>query len=350
MVTSALIVRQACCSLLQKNRCYCSQPKDTLSPPGRLRRYLMDKLMNYVERYEGFLEHKSPKVFRVYKTFTVGVKDLLTDIHRYYNISSEIWRGKELHSFSWKDLELYLMMPQQILKIPFLLVLSAMPGGAFVFPLVYFFPRHMLTSHFWTDSQRQEFNQYYHRHRVSHFSHVLDHMHRQLRYIDSPTDHQKVDTILNKVEHATQPSTEEILQIKPLFESFPFHVERLSIAYVRHLGQCFGFSLRRSRLQQDGLVQLHIDLALLRYGLDNLSDHELQQACFRRGLNPIGLDRAEQILYLTKWTNIVQHLNENSISLLLHCPLLLACSQPSNRELMGKHLFIWRRRRSPQQE
>ena len=44
----------------------------------------------------------------------------------------------------------------------------------------YFFPRQMLTHHFWSEVQRKEFMQHFHKQKVSHFPIVLDHMYKQI--------------------------------------------------------------------------------------------------------------------------------------------------------------------------
>lgn len=76
-----------------------------------------------------------------------------------------------------------------------------------------------------------------------------------------------------------------------------------------------------------------------------------------RGLNPFGCGRQEVNNWLNKWTNISSHINgkfdlmiimisinyskidyktDKSISMLLHCPILLAYNEPTNWKLIYK--------------
>lgn len=54
------------------------------------------------------------------------------------------------------------------------------------------------------------------------------------------------------------------------------------------------------------------------------------QACFLRGLNPITMKTEDMIHWLTQWIVVSQVVDRSSLSLLLHCPILLGYNQPSN--------------------
>ena len=49
-----------------------SHPPDTVKPPSKLKRYLVDNCVRFAEWYEQFLERRYPKLFHVYKIFKIG--------------------------------------------------------------------------------------------------------------------------------------------------------------------------------------------------------------------------------------------------------------------------------------
>ncbi|GFR78193.1 LETM1 domain-containing protein [Elysia marginata] len=59
------------------------------------------------------------------------------------------------------------------------------------------------------------------------------------------------------------------------------------------------------------------------------------QACMWRGLNPQGLEMQKKVDYLHSWTAVSSVIHEPSVSLLLHLPVLLSYTKPSNRELLN---------------
>ncbi len=50
----------------------------------------------------------------------------------------------------------------------------------------YFFPRHLLCRHFWTEEQRVEFAQYYLKHRLPHMPKILHYLEKHSRDIKDP--------------------------------------------------------------------------------------------------------------------------------------------------------------------
>ena len=77
-------------------------------------------------------------------------------------------------------------------------------------------------------------------------------------------------------------------------------------------------------MQEFGNLLRHIDLAILREGLNTLNDDSLQSCCRFRGLNiDPTLSRDEMMTYLRNWLEISKALDRDHISLLLHLPVLL---------------------------
>ena len=58
------------------------------------------------------------------------------------------------------------------------------------------------------------------------------------------------------------------------------------------------------------------------------------QACFTRGLNPSNVRTDDMVKYLEQWIAVSVHVDPRTYSLVLHCPILLAYNQPTNRVLI----------------
>ncbi|KAL8580119.1 hypothetical protein ACOMHN_061233 [Nucella lapillus] len=323
-----------------------SRAEGKVEPPGFIKRYLVDRVFTIVNNSTSRLEKAYPTVFHIYKTFKTGLSGFVQDSREYYKVSTDVWSGRNLQDLSRKQLEILRQVPKDFVRIIPVLVVSLIPGGSGAFPIAYVFPRLLLSHHFWTEQQRQEFWQRELKHRLEHLQYILDHMHLMSRHIEDSAMEERIVNIARKLRHSIHPSVTDVLDVKPLFASYPYNLDRLSIAYVRHLGKLMKMSLRRRWLRHDALLLHYTDMAMLREGIENMTDFELERACFWRGLNPIGLSRSERTTYLRHWTDVSQTVDENSASLLLHLPLLLAFCQPTNRELMGGWRYRFRIHRS----
>lgn len=62
------------------------------------------------------------------------------------------------------------------------------------------------------------------------------------------------------------------------------------------------------------------------------------QALSFRGLNPVNMSDENMQDWLDKWLTISSEVNENSISLLLHCPILLAYNHANNCSLVPSNI------------
>jgi len=54
------------------------------------------------------------------------------------------------------------------------------------------------------------------------------------------------------------------------------------------------------------------------------------QACLFRGLNPFSSSRETLVLYLKDWIKISSKIDNDSLSCILHCQVLLALNRPEN--------------------
>lgn len=98
---------------------------------------MFTRFIDYVQNYDKLLEKKFPSAMNVYRVFLVGVKDFYSDMKTYLKVT-RIQNGSTLglRALTRKEIELYFHMPQDMMKVAPVLVLSALPFANYViFPL-----------------------------------------------------------------------------------------------------------------------------------------------------------------------------------------------------------------------
>uniref|UniRef100_A0A8D0ENC4 LETM1 domain containing 1 n=1 Tax=Strix occidentalis caurina TaxID=311401 RepID=A0A8D0ENC4_STROC len=84
----------------------------------------------------------------------------------------------------------------------------------------------------------------------------------------------------------------------------------------------------RHRLRSHVLEIRHLDRAMLRLGLGQLSEEELRAACYLRGLNSTRLGTSECRAWLEQWLGLSCKLQASEASLLANSMVLLSLNYP----------------------
>lgn len=306
-------------------------PSSIVKPIAKTGHYVVSKLKFLLEGYDMILK-KFPVAYRLHQVFLIGTRDLYQDIREYMRISQELRYGKSVRELSRRELELYFQIPRDIIKVAPVLFVIALPAtNFFMFPLIYLFPKQLLTWHFWSLEQRVDFSVATQRKKVSNYLPVFRYMQA---IVPEGEEGQKLLRIFHKLGSGTHPTVEDILDAKQYFMDKPLALSKLSRKHLSSLCRIHGKSAfflgRRSRLWRHGGFVHEMDLAMAREGIDQMDVAELRWACFLRGLNPMGLSKKDLIAWLQDWIKISSSIDSQSMSLLLHCPILLAYNQPSN--------------------
>ncbi|KAI0219858.1 hypothetical protein LSAT2_028626 [Lamellibrachia satsuma] len=364
-------------------RFYSQKHHVEVKPPGKVKVFIVQKYIKYLGKVEHSFEKKYPKAFKVYKLFKDGIRDFFKDTKVYLKVTTDLWGGRNLDSFSRVELDNYRQFPSELLRVgptilllnlpitdmltpplvlclshpvaclpPFFLqipadmvrvgpvvLISSLPFANYVvYPIAYLFPRQLLCRHFWTPEQRIDFALFYLKRRLYYYPSILHYMERHTSTIKDLGKRKVFEDILLKLERGAAPSVDELLDSKDLFVGQPFGLDYLTKVHKIHkwhLAKTLNLSTRRhSFLLQDVELLQCTDLAMLREGIDTLNLADLQQLCFTRGLNAKDVDQNELTQYLKEWTDISNNIDESSISLLLHLPVLLSYSRPSNKKFL----------------
>ena len=105
-----------------------------------IKSYVLTKYVNYVKNYEKLLEVRFPRAMRVYRVFSVGIKDFYQDTKDFVRVKGLVRSAKKsgsgIHSLGYKDVETFYRMPREMLRVAPVLLISALPFANYVvFPL-----------------------------------------------------------------------------------------------------------------------------------------------------------------------------------------------------------------------
>uniref|UniRef100_A0A8B9DHC4 LETM1 domain containing 1 n=1 Tax=Anser cygnoides TaxID=8845 RepID=A0A8B9DHC4_ANSCY len=226
-------------------------------------------------------------------------------------------------------------------------VIKAIPVGVLAIPpfanflvivLMYFFPRQLLIRYFWTPSQQVEFLDAYHAIRSAAYAEVLESLALAARSLPQPQLQTQLQELCAKVQRGSQPHAAELYAVRSLFSGPPLALSKLRVSHVRALSHVLFLTPRlpafflRHRLRSHVLEIRHLDRALLRLGLGQLSEEELRAACYLRGLNSTHLGMAECRAWLEQWLRLSCKLQVSEVSLLANSMVLLSLNYLGAKE------------------
>ncbi|XP_075161281.1 LETM1 domain-containing protein 1 [Haematobia irritans] len=329
------------------------QPKDAsksavinkakLSPQQvreNVRGYMFTRFFDYVKNYDTVLEKNFPSAMKVYRVFFDGVKEFFADMKRFLKVARIVnSSSKGLKSLNRQELELYMQMPRDMIKVAPALILSSLPMvGYAIFPLVVMYPRTFLTSHFWTLQQKAEFKQYYFQERLTYNRPVLRCLQAKLKSLKKHPKHEQFAHILGQLGSGTHPSVEQIIDIKDIFGDTPFSLVSLPGKHIKLLNKMHGIPrgwFKRHSLYEHAFFIHYMDLAISREGgVHNMPLESLRNACYIRGLNPVNLSNEDMINWLRDWIKVSNSIQLEHLTLFLHLPIFMAYNHPNNWQLL----------------
>jgi len=246
--------------------------------------------------------------------------------------------SNSIFKLSRQELDVYFRMPSEMFRVGPTLLLSALPGFQYIiFPIALKFPKHLLSSHFWSLQEKHQFAIEAQKKRLLNQRPVLRHLQSNLENIRDQRQNEICKEILFKLGSGSQPTVPEIMRIKPLFESDPFSIKAMHGPHIKSLCRLHGLRtwiFNRGRLFDRAEMLYVMDMCLMRDGIFNLDTAELKTACFLRGLNAANTSHDDMVEFIQQWLSISSTIQPHSYALLLHLPILLAYNNPNNWALL----------------
>ncbi|XP_072743889.1 LETM1 domain-containing protein 1 [Anoplolepis gracilipes] len=306
--------------------------------PGKitnLKNYWFGRYMNYIKNYERTLEQKFPRTMQVYRVFSIGSKDVYMDLKRFV-LAIKKQGSNGIDSLTREELQLMYTMPKDLRKLSPLFLLSAIPFTNYIiFPLAIYFPRYLLTSHYWTLQQKLDFMLFDHKNRLKHNRPLFRCMQAELKTIKDQTLRIKWRDVIACLGSGTHPTTKNIMVCSELFSGSPYSLNTLKRKHMKELLAIHGMSLwrpfKRKRLMERGMLILRMDRAIVREGgVKAMPNEAMRWALSFRGVNPANMSIESMRSWLEQWLEVSASVDKNNISLILHNPILLAYNHTTN--------------------
>ncbi|XP_056158198.1 LETM1 domain-containing protein 1 [Lampris incognitus] len=305
-------------------------------------RHVMSRIQWANSKYEGFLKRRFPRFYQLYHTFVEGFKLLFQDAKDFRRIKTRMFVDNiKVHDLPYRDMEKLRQIRRDLIKAIPLVMISIPPFANYlVFVLMYFFPRQLLIRHFWTPKQLMEFRGLYHSFRAQHHMAVLKGLEKTGFQVKDGHLQSRLKDLCVKVQNGAHPKVSELHAVRSLFSGPPFGMRRMSVGQMRHICPLLFLTPRlpgflvSSRLNSHAVELLHLDRALSKLGPQQLSESELRQACYVRGLNADGFSTNQCHEWLSQWLQVTSVLKESEVSLLLHSMVLLSANYPPR---LGRH-------------
>jgi len=209
-----------------------------------------------------------------------------------YSTDSGAWRFTNFSSINQEFVKLIIIAG--VAPLPFVFYLLALS--------ILFFPRHVLTRHFWTETQKQKFWQQYFK--ESHQPRI-----RELAKITCPKYTKEIPLSANDLAKVKMPDLND-LDFKHLFQLFRLH-------NISMLTGTNGLKKHAGLLAQlDKLMTEDKEI------IENLTDIQLKNHLYVRRLSFEGKSTDEMRQFLREWTNNLKDLS-NEPTVYLHTPALL---------------------------
>ncbi|KAL2091030.1 hypothetical protein ACEWY4_013293 [Coilia grayii] len=289
------------------------------------------------DRFERFLDHRFPSFYIYYHTFMKGFKLLVEDMTEARKIKVKMDKtGIAYKELPYREMERLRLVRKDIIKTIPLIVISLPPFAiCLVFLLMYLFPRQLLFHHFWTPQQQRDFKKLYHQQRARHHYSILTGMESTVPRVEAWMLRSHLLSLCTKVQSGAHPSVSDLQLVQPLFSGHPLGLYNMRSSHMRSLSAQLLLTpwlpafMARGRLGAKALELLHLDRALGSLGVDQLSDAEVDEACYLRGLDTSCLSAGQCRQWLQQWLQLSSSVKESESSLLLHSMVLLSVNYPA---------------------
>ncbi|KAJ0064850.1 hypothetical protein NL108_016392, partial [Boleophthalmus pectinirostris] len=239
-------------------------------------------------------------------------KLLFRDANEVRRIKSKLHSERlQYKDLPYREMEKLRQFRRDLIKsIPLVLISIPPFANYLVFVLMYFFPRQILIPHFWTPQQQVTFRGIYHSMRVQHYPSVLRGLEHSNRKVKDKPLQKSLKDLYTKVQSGSTPKVSEILAVRSLFSGPPLGIKRMRTEQKRQLSRLLFLTphlpvfMVGRRLYSHALELLYLDRALSRLGPHQLSDTELRQACYLRGLNSDSLNAYQCREWLSHWLQV----------------------------------------------
>lgn len=258
---------------------------------------------------------------------------------KYQKEEYKIWRrvskekGKNPNYVtSYREQKSIFNIKASLLKSAALIPVFMLPMGFFlIFIPVALFPQYLLPRCYWTDKQRKEFLTRMRSSRIHHNGTVIHHLTYLQNNHTSTAFQRTLESLIDMVNGQKVPQNDDMLKLRQYCRNAanPLHIEDMpplllfSFCAMNFIWQYQPPSQMTRCLRRRVHLVLELDHKLREENLIyQLTDHELQDATFLRGLNTGELSKAANQYWLQNWVNHTRLCDDLDVSYILHAMVL----------------------------
>ncbi|XP_065834671.1 LETM1 domain-containing protein 1-like [Oscarella lobularis] len=239
------------------------------------------------------------------KTFIGGCKLLWTDL----KISRDLIIKEKHEKLTRRETQFILQTKRDALKlVPTLLAFCIPFVGYAVPPLAFLYPRLLLTRHFWTDQQKENFSADEYKSRFQNYLPVVKTVAAAVHYAPNIRE---IRPLCDKVVNEEPMSINEFLRLSQLFESSDLSLEKLPKYHLVRLCKARALPtwiplkiILKRNLRKSVLMIYEDDLAIGREGFEVLTDKEMTNVFQARGFRTSGVNRSAMETRLGEWISL----------------------------------------------
>jgi len=276
-----------------------------------------------LDKFERWLETKHPKAYKMQQKVVNGGRHCFADLKVFVRVSSSLKQGKPLDQFTRQELEVYLLTPNDIQKLAVIAFVIALPMTIFILAIALaFFPRLLLTRHFWSLAQTEQFRSIIlEKRRLHHYEKIAESLANEI---------QKLEDSSTSAFDFFQAIKNPPVTLRQL-ENYAEIIQRVKVDSLPplcqvHLSRAHGLwtwgwgSNGAIRLRRHAEILAVLDSKLRMEKVDDMTLSDLKQSLYIRQFDILKLTDESERQLLKDWLNLTKR--NSSEAVILHSPIL----------------------------
>jgi len=259
-----------------------------------------------------------------------GVSTEYYNMKTFYAVQKKGNTTVELKNFNYNELMAANSFRRDIPKSISVMIVAVIPMGFWLMWVpILIFPRKLFPRSFWSFSQKKLFYKLNHFDRFEHHKVVIHHMdyHKNKLFLCS-SNRQTVKEVLNKLRLNGVVKYTDLILLRKICQNFPFSLENSNLILIQAFCKIFEVSSvgtlnsLTKKLQSKIEILMEMDRKLQKMDLTNLTEEQVIDANYMRGLNSSTLTHEANLYWLKRWLEFSQQLNEKDIWFALHAMVI----------------------------
>lgn len=300
---------------------------------GRRRDTKNESFTDKLDRVTLSMLKRWPFLHDYYLQMARGFRRHGTDIKTWWRVRSKLSANPNYQT-TYQEHKAVFDTKSNLTKTTVLLPLFLLPMGMVIIIIpVMVFPQYLLPRYYWNDSQRQKYFTVMHQRRTFQHAMVLHHLTYLKNKHESSTFREILKPLLQTMNNSDMPSNKDLLRLRDYCRGIgnPLDIPLLpplllsSLCQINFLWNYFPPSWLAYLLNQRAILIMQFDEKLRRESfVYDLTEHELHDATFMRGLDCTALSKEANQYWLKNWITLTKNCTAADTAFVIHAAILLS--------------------------